>query len=120
MYVMTVLARYLSSSDNLAPVAGRRINRSAENPANVIIRPAKVYKRVAPFISMFAPPENRGCRSRRRNAQGVYLGNHLETIAKLVLPTWLPGWKAGAQKAIEIEDDFLAPGRAVSRDGTLM
>jgi hypothetical protein len=53
MCVMTVFARYLSSSDNLAPAAGRRVNKSAENPANVIIRPANVYKRVAPLISMF-------------------------------------------------------------------
>src|SRR5271170_3892981 len=53
MCVMTVFARYLSSSDNLAPTAGRMNNKSAENPANVIIRPANVYKRVAPLISMF-------------------------------------------------------------------
>src|SRR5271155_4470874 len=50
---MTVFARYLSSSDNFAPAAGRMNNKSAENPANVIIRPANVYKRVAPLISMF-------------------------------------------------------------------
>jgi len=50
---MTVFARYLSSSDNLAPAAGRMNNKSAENPANVIIRLANVYKRVAPLISMF-------------------------------------------------------------------
>jgi len=43
----------LSSSDNLAPAACRRTNKSAENPANVIIRPANVYKRVAPLTSMF-------------------------------------------------------------------
>jgi hypothetical protein len=53
MYVMTVFARYLSSSDNFAPAAGRRINKSAENPANVIIRPANAYKKVAPLTSMF-------------------------------------------------------------------
>jgi hypothetical protein len=53
MCVITVFARYLSSSDNLAPAAGRMNNKSAENPANVIIRPANVYKRVAPLISMF-------------------------------------------------------------------
>ena len=49
---MTVFARYLSSSDNLAPAAGRRANKSAENPANVIIGPANVYKKVAPLNSM--------------------------------------------------------------------
>jgi hypothetical protein len=54
---MTVFARYLSSSDNLAPASGRRANKSAENPANVIIRPANVYKRVAPLISMFCSRE---------------------------------------------------------------
>jgi hypothetical protein len=53
MFVMTVFARYLSSSDNFAPAAGRRANKSAENPAKVIIRPANVYKKVAPLISMF-------------------------------------------------------------------
>ena len=50
---MTVLARYLSSSDNLAPAACRTASKSAENPANVIIRPANVYKKVAPLTSMF-------------------------------------------------------------------
>src|SRR5580698_2124588 len=53
MYDMTVLARYLSSSDTRAPEAGRRANKSAENPANVIIRPANVYKSVSPLNSMF-------------------------------------------------------------------
>jgi hypothetical protein len=52
MYVMTVFARYLSSSDNLAPAAGRTANKSAENPAKVIIRPANVYKKPAPLNSM--------------------------------------------------------------------
>jgi hypothetical protein len=53
MYVMTVRAMYLSSSDNLAPAACRTPNKSAENPANVIIRPANVYKKVAPLTSMY-------------------------------------------------------------------
>src|ERR1700689_3081591 len=53
MCVMPVFARYLSSSDNLAPAAGRRANKSAENPANVIIRPANEYKNVSPLNSMF-------------------------------------------------------------------
>jgi hypothetical protein len=51
---MTVFARYLSSSDNFAPAAGRTNNKSAENPANVIIMPANVHKRVAPLTSMFS------------------------------------------------------------------
>src|ERR1700684_2409192 len=54
--VMTVLARYLSSRDHLAPAAGRRVNMSAENPANVIISPANVYKRIAPLTSKFSSP----------------------------------------------------------------
>ncbi len=52
-YVATVFARYLSSDDNLAPAVGRMVNKSAENPANAIIRPANVYKRGAPLFSMF-------------------------------------------------------------------
>jgi hypothetical protein len=50
---MTVLARYRSSIDTFAPAACRRINNSDENPAKVIIRPANVYKKVAPLTSMF-------------------------------------------------------------------
>ena len=59
MCVMTVLARYLSSLDNLAPVAGRRASRSAENPAKVIIRPANAYKSAAPLTSMSCSPYRR-------------------------------------------------------------
>jgi hypothetical protein len=43
---------YLSSSDNFTPAAGRRANKSVENPANVIMRPANVYKKVSPLNSM--------------------------------------------------------------------
>ena len=48
-----LFARYLSSNDNLTPAACRTTNKSAENPANVIIKPANVYKTVAPLTSMF-------------------------------------------------------------------
>ena len=54
---MTVFARYRSSNDNLAPAAGRTANNSAENPAKVIMRVANVYKKVAPFTSMFCSAE---------------------------------------------------------------
>jgi hypothetical protein len=53
MYVMTVFAKYLSSSDNRAPAAERTVNKRAENPAKVIIRPANAYKNVSPLNSMF-------------------------------------------------------------------
>jgi hypothetical protein len=49
---MTVLAKYRSSSDNVAPTVGRMVNKSVENPANVIIVPANVYKTAAPLTSM--------------------------------------------------------------------
>jgi hypothetical protein len=35
------------------PAAGLTANKSAENPAKVIIRPASVYKKVTPLTSMF-------------------------------------------------------------------
>ena len=53
---MTVFARNVSSGDNFAPAAGRSANNSAENPANVIIRPANVYNRAAPLTSMLCSP----------------------------------------------------------------
>jgi hypothetical protein len=43
----------VSRSGNLAPAAGRRASKRAENSANVIIKPANVYKKVSALPAMF-------------------------------------------------------------------
>src|SRR5580658_2559038 len=99
MKVMTVFARYLSSSDNFAPAAGRSASKSAENPAKVIIRPANMYKNVSPLNSMFLhrfsinDPKGRliAPQERRRLGCGFECSGN-----------WISVWRAGAGDTVHV------------------